>query len=76
LEQFDIRPLAATLHIPVLAMTGSQDPIVPAEQARWLGLHSPCVEVKEFAQVGHMPFIESPDEYQQALDDWLTRHPV
>jgi pimeloyl-ACP methyl ester carboxylesterase len=76
LEKCDVRPLAAGLEIPVLAIAGAQDPIVPCEQVHWLEEHLPNVEVKVIDGVGHAPQLEAAAVWEQTILDWLAAHRV
>ena len=76
LERCDIRPLIAGLEIPVLAITSAEDPIVPGEQAHWLGEHLPNAEVKVLERVGHAPQLEAADAWEETIMSWLAAHRV
>ena len=76
LERCDVRPLIDGLEIPVLAIAGAKDPIVPNEQAYWLGEHLPNVEVKVLDNVGHAPQLEAAEAWEQTILDWLAAHRV
>lgn len=76
LETYNISAVSSRLTMPVLVMTGTDDPIVPPKQARWLASHLSNAELKEFERVGHVPFFEAREEYEASLLDWLARHPV
>jgi len=72
----DIRPLAATLPMPVLAVTGDHDPLVPPEQSRWLADNLPRADLVVLEKVGHMPHLEAPTALEKAITAWLAEHPV
>jgi pimeloyl-ACP methyl ester carboxylesterase len=76
LEGYDISASCTALKMPVLAIVGANDPVVPPEQSRWLGRNLCRAEVKELQQVGHAPFFEAPEQFEGALLEWLGRHPV
>jgi pimeloyl-ACP methyl ester carboxylesterase len=72
----DIRPLATTLPMPVLAITGDHDPLVPPEQSRWLADHLPCADLVVLEKVGHMPHLEALATLEKAITSWLAEHPA
>jgi pimeloyl-ACP methyl ester carboxylesterase len=74
LQHCDIRALSRDLTIPVLVITGMDDPIVPSAQSVWLGQNLPCSEVHIIDKVGHLPFMEAPAEYESVLTHWLIKH--
>lgn len=76
LEVCDIRPLIADLPMPVLAITGDRDPVVPREQAQWLAHHLPRANLRLFDRTGHAPQIEEADTCLRLMLDWLQEHPL
>lgn len=71
LAECDARPLAATLPMPVLVITGERDPLVPSRQSRWLAEHLPHADLVVLDGVGHMPHLEAPLALERAILDWL-----
>lgn len=76
LEKCDIRPLAPQVTMPVLITAGDCDPVVPPRQFHWLAEHLPEATLYMFEQAGHMPHVEQPLQWEQAVTDWLVTHPV
>jgi pimeloyl-ACP methyl ester carboxylesterase len=72
LEACDIRPLLCNLTLPVLAITGERDPVVPAEQSRWLAAHLPGAELHILPRVGHLAHFEAPAVCEQAIREWIV----
>ncbi|MCU0494492.1 MAG: alpha/beta hydrolase [Chloroflexaceae bacterium] len=72
LESCDIRPLIAGMAVPVLAITGAADPVVPAEQTRWLARHLPHVQLHVLENVGHMTQWEAAPQFEQLVSNWLA----
>jgi pimeloyl-ACP methyl ester carboxylesterase len=72
LASCDIRPLVAELSLPVLAITGEQDAIVPPEQTLWLAQNLPHTDLHLLRNVGHMTNLEAPDELVRLMTEWLT----
>lgn len=76
LENCDIRPLIRGLALPVLAITGVHDPVVPPEQSHWIDNHLPHATLRVFQNAGHAPQIEKPAEWEGIVREWLAHHPV
>ena len=76
LETCDIRPLIQDLPIPVLALTGDHDPVVPQQQAQWLAHNLPRANLHIFGDTGHAPQIEMASDCLHIMLDWLSSHPV
>lgn len=53
--------------MPCYIFSGSHDPVVPTKQSRILVSKIPKAKSVVFKKVGHMPFIEDPDTYFDAL---------
>ena len=60
--------------MPVLSFVGSEDAIVAPPICRWVGDNHPESKVVEFEGVGHAPFIEVPEAYLEALQDFLQEN--
>lgn len=71
LGDFDLRPRIPSLQVPALVLHGEDDPI-PAETARELAglLRARLVSLPD---CGHVPYVESPELFTRALDDFLPR---
>jgi pimeloyl-ACP methyl ester carboxylesterase len=73
----DLRELEATLpklaSIPTLLMWGNKDSAVYASSAKPLAKFFPNSELVVFPGVGHLPYEECPEEFNQALIEFLTR---
>ena len=71
LGDFDLRPRIPSLQVPALVVHGEDDPI-PAETARELAglLRARLVSLPD---CGHVPYLESPELFASALDDFLPR---
>ena len=53
--------LLATVGVPVLVIQGADDPIVLPATAGAIAAACPTAEVIEYAGVGHLPMVESPE---------------
>jgi pimeloyl-ACP methyl ester carboxylesterase len=72
----DLRELEATLPklagIPTLFIWGSKDPAVYASSAAPLQKYFPNSKLIIFPGIGHLPYEECPEQFNQALIDFLT----
>jgi pimeloyl-ACP methyl ester carboxylesterase len=72
----DLRELKAILptlaSIPTLLIWGSKDPAVYASSAAPLQKYFPNSKLIIFPGIGHLPYEECPEEFNQALIDFLT----
>jgi pimeloyl-ACP methyl ester carboxylesterase len=70
-------PLLGTLlpeiHTPVRIVQGSEDQVVPAENARYLGERLPNSSVDLIAGAGHFVWEERPESYAALVTDWWNR---
>ncbi len=71
LGDFDLRPSLQHLTLRALVVHGEDDPI-PVETAAALAatLRAKLVRIPS---CGHVPYVEAPDEFVAALDQWLPR---
>jgi proline iminopeptidase len=71
LGAFDLRPRISELLVPAIVVHGEDDPI-PVETAAALAglLHAPLCRIPE---CGHVPYVESPERFTEALDRFLPR---
>lgn len=72
LEEYwaDFRPLASTVTVPVLFFVGKYDRSVGPDSYK--ALHFPNAIIRT-GDCGHFPFLESPQEWISALDDFQKR---
>ncbi|MDO5321913.1 MAG: alpha/beta fold hydrolase [Bacteroidia bacterium] len=63
----DFRPLSSTVTVPVLFFVGKYDRSIGPESYK--DVHFPEVVIKT-GDCGHFPFLESPEEWAAALDDY------
>ncbi len=73
----DLRELEATLprlaSVPTLLIWGAKDPAVFASSAAPLAKYFPNSKSIIFPGIGHLPYEECPEEFNQALIEFLTR---
>ena len=68
----DIADQLRQINIPCYIFAGACDPVVTAEQSLVLAGKIPNAKLVVFQHVGHMPFMESPDAYFEALEQALS----
>lgn len=74
LAALDLRPALRSLDMPVLAMLGERDRLVPQSvSADWEALNS-RVEVRLIAGAGHAPFLSHRAEVVTAMSEFLESH--
>lgn len=59
------------LNLPVLVLTGDDDRIVPTEESIRLGGEIPGASLVVIPNAGHLPHEEKPDEFMQAVREFL-----
>jgi pimeloyl-ACP methyl ester carboxylesterase len=60
------------LNLPVLVLTGDDDRIVPTEESIRLGGEIPGASLVVIPNAGHLPHEEKPDEFMQAVREFLV----
>ncbi len=63
----DLRQELLTVDRPILLLHGSTDPICPVGAARFLCQQLPQARLKEFAGIGHAPFLSRPADFNAEL---------
>lgn len=67
----NLTPYLAKIQVPVLAIAGRQDNLVPPHQAELIGKHIAQGKSIILDQMGHSMFIEQPERVYQAMYEWL-----
>ncbi len=67
LKNLDLRPLLSSIPMPVRVLQGSRDRVCSVAAARYLVDHLPAGEYISFPHLGHMPFIEQPQQFAAAI---------
>jgi proline iminopeptidase len=71
LGEFDLRPDLARLALPALIVHGQDDPIPEATARELAGLlNARYIPIPE---CGHVPYVEAPEQFADALDGFLPR---
>ncbi|MBV8153668.1 MAG: alpha/beta fold hydrolase [Candidatus Eremiobacteraeota bacterium] len=66
-DAFDVTGRAASLHVPLLALTGDADVLTPPKFAQWFADRVPGAEARIVPGAGHLAMIERPDETNAAI---------
>lgn len=66
-DRRDSSDLLASIEIPVTVVVGSEDALVPLEEAEELASAIPGSELEVLDSVGHLPALESPDEFNKVV---------
>lgn len=73
-QESDLAPFLASLRVPVLVVTGTEDAIVPPAQSRDLARALTGVPggatLVELPGCGHLPHEECPDAFREAVEAW------
>lgn len=70
----DRRDMLPTLDCPVLVLVGDQDKVTPLDSAKTILGASRKGELKVIEGAAHLSPMERPDDVNEALLDWLSRH--
>jgi pimeloyl-ACP methyl ester carboxylesterase len=72
-DMLELQRLLPTLApVPTLLMWGSKDPAVYVSSMEPLGRHFAQVQKVVFPDIGHLPYEECPEEFNQALIRFMT----
>lgn len=72
LRNLDLRPLLSSVPVPVKVVQGGRDRICSAAAAHYLVEQLPHAESIFFPRLGHMPFVEQPQRFVDAVcADWV-----
>lgn len=74
LATLDLRGELANVTLPVLAVHGKKDRIVPVEQGRFVMKHVPQGHFCAHPKAGHCLPLSAPDFIANALNDWTATH--
>lgn len=67
----DSTPMLGDIAVPVLIIHGEDDQIVPVAEAKAMAAAIPDVRLVVLPEVGHMPNLEAPDAFNDAVLDFL-----
>lgn len=70
----DMRDFLPKIPVPTLLLYGGpRNKILPTGVGKWMAQQIPDSELVEFAQSGHMPFLEEPDKFNAAVLSFVRR---
>ena len=67
--------LLPNIDVPVLVLSGADDPFVPPSNGEFLKAHLPHCEARVI-EAGHFAWEDAPEEYARQATDWIKRHDV
>jgi 3-oxoadipate enol-lactonase len=71
LAELDLRPQLGQVKIPVLVLVGEQDEATPPPMSHELAAGLPNAHLKIIAGCAHVPQLQSPDVFLEAIGDFL-----
>jgi pimeloyl-ACP methyl ester carboxylesterase len=72
-ERPDSTPYLGQIQVPTLVVTGADDTIIPPAESDALARGIPGAQLRVIPNAGHLVAFERPNEFNQALREWLTR---
>ncbi|MFI5964561.1 alpha/beta fold hydrolase [Streptomyces asoensis] len=72
-ERPDYRPLLTRVTVPALVVVGEDDEYTPVTDARAMHAALPHGELRVVEGAAHLPNLERPDDFNKALEEFLTR---
>ena len=75
-QRADIRPLLSGIRCPTLVVCGELDLIGGPAQARHIAAGVPGAELLVIPDCGHLPALERPQFYCDAVLNWCAEHPA
>jgi len=74
-SESDLAERLTEFNMPVLVITGDDDRIVPTEESVRLASDLPNAELVIIEESGHLPHEEQPEEFMQAVVNFLSELP-
>ena len=62
------------IRVPTLIIAGAEDTVYPPELARDMAKRIPGAELLMFERTGHLANLETPDHFNKAVLDFLSKH--
>ncbi len=72
LSRIDSRPYLGRITCPTLVGVGEADAVTPPAMAEEIASLIPAANLVQFAQCGHLPPMERPDDVNEILRNWLA----
>jgi pimeloyl-ACP methyl ester carboxylesterase len=73
MPSIDIGEWLPRIDVPLLAVTGDRDPIVPPDESARIAENAPQGELVLIAGAGHLPMVERRAAYDAIIDGWVQR---
>lgn len=67
------RALVGSVRVPALVLHGARDRLIPVAAAREASAGHPEWELRVFPDLGHVPQMEAPERWLEAVTGWLGR---
>lgn len=74
LSQWSSVDRLGSVNVPTLLLVGSHDAFTSPSQSYRMARRLSRSEVVEFADSGHIPWLDEPERFFQVVGDWLRRH--
>jgi pimeloyl-ACP methyl ester carboxylesterase len=71
----DWRDLFPRIKLPVLVCVGRQSKVFPWQGSAYVGEHVPGAKIELFEDIGHMPFYEEPEKFNEAVNTFVQSLP-
>ena len=71
--EWDLTPRLGEISLPTLILVGRDDFICPPSQAKIMQERIPNSEMVVFEESGHVPYVEEPEAFFEAVRGWLRR---
>jgi 3-oxoadipate enol-lactonase len=71
----DLTPVLARIQVPTLVLWGENDGLIPKAQTQSLVERIHGAQGSGFPDTGHLAFLEDPDAFNRAVQDFLAAHP-
>jgi proline iminopeptidase len=75
-QRGDLRPLLGRIECPTLVVCGALDMIGGPAQSNQIAPRIPDSEMIILSDCGHMPALEQPQSYRDAVQDWCASRPA
>ncbi len=72
LRGFDASTEVGRIDIPTLVIVGGEDRVIPPQAGRDLAAKIPGAKLVEIAAVGHISYMERPDEFNRPILDFIA----
>jgi 3-oxoadipate enol-lactonase len=68
----DSTPLLGTIRVPTLVVVGEEDTLTPPAEAQRINSAIPDARLVQIPEAGHLPNMENPDAFNEALRAFLS----